>query len=168
MMQHWIESGITYDLLLFLHDKKSPQYEDDRGKINREQLLKACLSKSTLRKVFNGFKFNHEIGMISSKDKIRCGKLSQSYIFSNKENYYLLEDNIDLFNLKLEDKMGFVAGTMFWVRADIFKQWIHSIDLNDIYNKLETGNVSEPSLTHAIERIFGMVITQNGFKFGNI
>jgi len=57
---------------------------------------------------------------------------------------------------------------MFWVKWPIYRSAFNAGNINEIYNQLETGDVMEPSITHAMERIFGIIVTSKGYKIGRI
>jgi lipopolysaccharide biosynthesis protein len=53
----------------------------------------------------------------------------------------------------------FVGGTIFWVRNDIFKKYLTPNVIDKILLNLPEGYVHEPSINHAMERIFGSLVS---------
>jgi lipopolysaccharide biosynthesis protein len=60
--------------------------------------------------------------------------------------------------------INFVGGTMFWVKAQIFKDFFSKNDATKIVDTLEIGDVREPSRTHAMERFFGCLVNDKKFR----
>ena len=59
--------------------------------------------------------------------------------------------------------MNFIAGTVFCVRASIYKEFFSKHDPVFLANQLEPGGIMEPSRTHAWERLFGGIVTSMGY-----
>ena len=57
----------------------------------------------------------------------------------------------------LEDEFHFIAGTMFWIRADVLKT-LKKLDLKegDFENEDDLKNIKDGTLSHAVERIFSV------------
>lgn len=52
----------------------------------------------------------------------------------------------------------FVGGTIFWVRNDIFRKYFTDDIIDKILQISPEGYVHEPSINHAMERIFGSLV----------
>jgi lipopolysaccharide biosynthesis protein len=58
----------------------------------------------------------------------------------------------------------FVGGTIFWVRNDILKKYLTQSVINKILTNSPEGYVHEPSINHAMERIFGSLVSLENKK----
>jgi len=56
----------------------------------------------------------------------------------------------------------FVGGTIFWCRYHILRKYFTDKVISIILEKMPTGYVPEPSINHALERIFGYIIQKDG------
>ena len=65
---------------------------------------------------------------------------------------------------KIKPDGHFVGRTIFWIRFSILKKAFKHIDLEGEYSICEPGKPSEPSYTHTWERIFGLIVSTQGFK----
>ena len=61
--------------------------------------------------------------------------------------------------VKSQTHFGFVGGTMFWCRYHPMMSFWTVETLDIALKMLESGDVREPSHTHAMERILGMILT---------
>ncbi len=96
-----------------------------------------------------------ELGMIASpyliKKSDKCDeKLTPTVIA-----------NLQQLNLPPLQKYSFVAGTMFIVRAELFKPLQHQYTLTDF--QITDGKISDGTFAHVMERLFGAVIEAQGF-----
>lgn len=106
---------------------------------------------------------NNDIGLIANKRWILS-----NYEYKNKENIKQICNIINIDYEKLKNG-SFVAGTMFMSRTDIFKKYLNCVNLPEIIKliKHETGDLKDEvigTFTHALERIFGYIITNEGMR----
>jgi lipopolysaccharide biosynthesis protein len=106
---------------------------------------------------------NNDIGLIANG------------MFTTSNNEYTNKENIkqicNIINIDYEKiKNGrFLCGTMFMSRTDIFKKYFNCDTTPEIIKliKNETGDVKDKAFgtfTHALERIFGYIITNEGMR----
>lgn len=65
----------------------------------------------------------------------------------------------------------YVSGTMFMSRTDLFKKYFNSYTIPKIIPLLENGNFTDSengTFTHALERIFGYIITAEKMRIKSI
>ena len=167
MMKHIIEEGIDYDYAIFAHDKQS-NHMKHRGNANqwRTELLDAIFLPANVNKILNAFQSNLKIGMCGAR--VRDGYINSKAISVNLRNYPLIQKTYTQHFGTLSATSAFIGGTMFWVKWSIYRSAFNKSNINEIYKQLETGNVMEPSITHAMERIFGIIVTSNGHKIGRL
>lgn len=98
--------------------------------------------------IINTFKSNKECGMVGYK-------LYKNYETNKNE----IKKILPLFKLN-ESSFGhnFIGGTMFWVRYEILEKYFTDEVINNILNETKSGYVREPSIMHAVERIFGYIV----------
>jgi lipopolysaccharide biosynthesis protein len=74
--------------------------------------------------------------------------------------------------LNIRSGQLFVAGTMFWMKYNVLDKYFYNEDIIDsTYNILENGytlDQEKGTYTHAMERIFGYMITDAKYNFGTI
>jgi hypothetical protein len=166
LIKHILEEGFEYDYLVFAHDKQS-FHMTDRNKAAkwRSDLLNAVLMPDNVNRILTAFSQNPMIGMCGGRV---IDGLIQSVISVHPGNYPLIKRTYESLFGSLPQTSAFIGGTMFWVRFSLFKGTLtpHRIDV--ILSQLESGNVMEPSVTHAVERIFGIIVTAHQYKIGSL
>ena len=149
-----IESNKPYDYVLKLHTKGNSHWRLD--------LVDAiCGSAERVDKILNIFQENRKIGMIGSakwkwQDDNNRGHVDQ---LCNKFNF--------------QGERVFIGGTMFWLRWSTMLHIVQSkkMDLKEEHDHMELGKPGEPSLTHAWERVLGIMIRsvdQEIYGIGNV
>ncbi len=66
--------------------------------------------------------------------------------------------------------LGFLAGSIFWARTDIFKRYFTSEVIKSLYAKLDIGRFNDrekPTYAHALERLFGYIISISGLHIAD-
>lgn len=114
-------------------------------------LMKGVLSdEGKVNRILDKFKNNNKCGMVGYK------LYNNSSV--NKNNIINL---LPLFGLDTTylDK-NFIGGTIFWVRYEIIKKYFTENVISQIMDKTHFGYVIEPSTMHAVERIFGYIVTK--------
>lgn len=152
------------DLILKIHTKKgigtieTPSFSVKRlGLTNAIKnannwyngLMRGVLGDSDkVERILTKFQNDEECGMVGFK-------LYNSYAINKMEIKKLLP----LFNLNESVfNYNFIGGTMFWVRYSLISKYFSDDVINQIYNNTKKGYVLEPSIMHAVERIFGYVV----------
>lgn len=67
--------------------------------------------------------------------------------------------------------LTYIAGTMFWVRASIYRDFFHKNPPLEIRSTLERASITDvdgPTQTHAWERLLSWIVTSQGFKIKEI
>ena len=166
MLKHIFEEEVSYDYLVFAHDKQSLHITDrNRAAKWRSDLLSAVLRPDNVNRILTAFSQMPMIGMCGGR--VMVG-LVQSGLSVYPGNYPLIKKTYESLFGSLPQTGAFIGGTMFWVRFNLFKSALtpHRIDV--ILSQLELGNVMEPSTTHAVERIFGIIVTAQQYKIGSL
>ena len=153
-----------FDLIVKLHTKRNIQeyfhhvnYRWVYGKRWRQMLLAFTSPTQTLNKTLSMFRTDPTIGMIGNGncwiDYVRSGMpWNSSYI------------EPELKRLKILTKeRGFLSGTMFVCRAEIFKPIQHKIDFFS-FPALTDHNTN---LAHAYEMMFGVLVYEMGYRFSD-
>jgi lipopolysaccharide biosynthesis protein len=156
----------TTDLILKLHTKKGiglPEIPSNSvkrhgfeiAKKNANNWFKALMNgvlsdDKKVNKIINTFKTDEKCGMVGFR-------LYNSYGVNKKE----IENLMPILNLKNNIfDYHFIGGTIFWVRYPIIKKYFTKEVIDYILKNTKEGYVLEPSIMHAVERIFGY-ITEN-------
>lgn len=154
------EEQIEYDYICHVHTKKS--LHNIFLKRWCDYLLMNLISESAIKNILYSFEQNKNIGIIFPP------------VFPEIFHYILKLDNIDRLNMcELLDKMNiqfypnshnfiFPAGSMFWYKPNALKNiFLLNLQRDNFPEEPipETGTIS-----HAIERLFGIVAEYNGYK----
>jgi len=157
-----IDKKKEYDLFLKIHTKKSFESTSKVfGKRWRRELLNSLMgSPRIVTGILILFKENPMLGMLGSKTWHI--KAADNYYFAVGANESGIKDICTQFNLR-EDiaSLEFIGGTMFWIDAKVILNKIRQLNLNNVINKLEVGyfrDSHESTLTHSMERVFGLII----------
>jgi len=154
----------TYDLILKIHTKKgigsitNPSIHAkkhglkssvERGEKWYNTLMNSVLgNKEKVKQILNEFENNPKCGMIGHQKNNKFHK-----------NRNECDKILDMLNVKIDyDNTFFVGGTIFWVRNFIFKKHLTNQNIDKILEISPLGYVSEPSINHAMERIFGSLV----------
>lgn len=162
LIKEWINKGDDFDYLIFCHDKKSPHMKHNGGTRWRNQLLRGILSKPATYHSINAFE-SDRVGMTGCRRWVMEGKKNHPNIYGEPLNKIYLKKFFSMFNMN-PSKISFVGGTMFWVKASIFKSFFTKYNPDLILKQLESGDVREPSNTHAVERLFGCIVIDSNFR----
>ncbi len=148
------------DLLVFLHDKISPQSLNSDYWFNKlyfsfsDSEIDNCISKFNLP----------DTGMVGSSDYLQNE-------FDKRTNQFKTSNNDILKKLLAEFQIhpknyNFIAGSMFAVRSHIFEIFFTKNPPLNIRSTLERGNVLDIEVgtyTHSWERILSFIVTASGY-----
>jgi hypothetical protein len=147
------QSHQPYDYIFKLHTKKRDDWRLDLLEPiakSVEQVIAIC----------DQFRTHPQVGMIGGNPRW--------IIRHDKINVPLINEMARRFGLKIYHKSVFVAGTIFWVRWSLLKQFIEDsrINLHQEYEQCESGYLinNHPTHTHSWERLFGYLIGHYGYQ----
>lgn len=161
MMDSFIRLAFDSDLIVFLHDKKSPY------KIQSEQWsakLFRIIEPSFINVMIKCFEKNEEVGIVTSADSI-YNEFDFTKNFFSSNNRDILKKLCSDYKITHED-FRYVAGTMFWVRTKPLIGFFNRYSPLEIRSTLEKGNVSDETagtFTHAWERLLCWIVFQQGY-----
>jgi len=156
------DKNIEYDLFLKIHTKKS--FESTTKKVGnkwRRELLNSLLGSPRIVKgILTLFKENPRLGMLGSKTWHI--KAADNYYFAVSSNESGIKSLCSQLNINENiELLEFFGGTMFWIDAKTLLNKLKGSNINLIINNLEVGYFNadhESTLTHSLERIFGLLI----------
>lgn len=161
-----IRQQVKSDYVLVIHDKVSPH--TPLGIMWRDKLLK-IIDREVLPQIFKKFEKENNTGIISIADFIQneYDPDTDRFTCTSSDNLlaYLKE-----YEFKIHD-YRFVAGTIFWIKADIINRFFNRYNPLKIRETLEKGNVldfANGTNIHAWERIFSMVASKYNYKISGI
>lgn len=160
-----LQSGRSYNSLILMHSKKTVRQPPQNG-IGWRKTLLGCLLGSRRRatKLALSFLTDRRLGMVGSGDWLFNEENRPDLVYSN--NRPIIEEYCRRFGLE-KATTDFIAGTMFWARAKPFLGFFARHNPLAIAAELETGDHYDddrPTRTHALERIFGYLITAQGYR----
>jgi lipopolysaccharide biosynthesis protein len=166
LMDAWLKLGIQSDYILLLHDKHSPYHSHSR---HWKKDLFRIAENEHQQTIIDLFSNDPQTGIVASKNAIRNEldneQKSNAYIDSS-----LIRSLKDKYNIQPPD-LQFVAGTMFWVRASLFKEFFTQYPPLLIRSELEQGNVTDidgPAIAHSWERLLCWIVTSKGSQIRGI
>jgi lipopolysaccharide biosynthesis protein len=146
---------LEYNSLCKIHTKKSTHRKDgaDWGKVLRQRLFDGK------NEILHSFKYDNKIGAYVAKEHLA----DSSYIGLNRDNVQM---TCDILNIKYTDNFDFPFGTMFWCKPEAISQ-LSSEKLESKYFVIENGEL-DGTFAHAIERLIGLLVKENGFSIAEI
>lgn len=160
---------VDYDLILKIHTKKSigtPEKPSDmvrvygrddavkRGTEWFDRLMGGVLkSKNQVKDIIELLSEDGPFGM--------SGLDTESYAGPNIQYIKTVANTISIpveFNGSQIKNSKFVGGTIFWVKNDIMKKYLTEDNINKLLEMLPDGYNNEPSYSHALERLFGLMV----------
>jgi lipopolysaccharide biosynthesis protein len=141
-----------YDLIFKLHTKKNDKW--------RKALFESLLSShSNFNRIIEHFIFNEKV-LLTGLDK--CYVCGNKFIYDNKDFLNLFLNKLDFKN-KTSGGWGFFAGTMFCSRVYIYTDLLKYLSRNKNLWQGPQSLVSDGSIFHALERLFGILpLINNG------
>jgi lipopolysaccharide biosynthesis protein len=120
-----------------------------RGQVWFNGLMHGVLgSKERVDRIIDNFKNNPDCGMVGAKKNNNFAV-----------NLSCMNEIFSWVNLKTNtDGHFFVGGTIFWINNDILKKYLTDDVIDKILEISPPGYVHEPSINHAMERIFGSLV----------
>lgn len=162
--------AFQYDYICFLHDKKeNMDYQEDDVKIWIDNLWGNTIrSEQYIHNVLNVFRMNKEIGVLAPPEAIGD---HLTYWCDNVWGYDYdickqLEQDLGLHTDISDQKDVFTLGTVFWARTNAIKKIMEKS-----WNYEDFPQEPMPidgTISHAIERMWGYVAQDAGYKTGTI
>lgn len=159
-----------YDYYIFLHTKKSPHLKNGHPNFSsgdwwREELLK-IIDPENVTKILKAFE-DEKIGMVGNHKFISGSYLpvEKKFIENNKE---LINKYCWLFDFNWKH-LQFIGGTMFWVRGQIFSDFFTDETIEFLLGELsEIEDAEDNTAAHVMERLFGLIVKENGYNIVGI
>lgn len=159
-----LASGEKYDSVILMHSKKTIHQPPHHGLYWRTSLLRSILGwPDRATEVALTFVKDPDLGMVGSQDWLFNDE-NRPDLSSQQNRKY-----IDEYCRRLElhtNRSDFIAGTMFWARAEPFLGVFARHDPLAMAAELEPGDHRDdgrPTRTHALERVFGYIVTAQGY-----
>lgn len=147
LISRWVQDKSPGDLLILCHTKKKVKW--------RRSLMNAIFNDiDNIKCIFE----DASVGLVGSSRWLVCNPFD---VNNNIHEYYCRR-----FNLHNYKPLFFVAGTIFCIRASIFRYFFYKFNAEELAKELElpdaiNNDVVEPSKTHAWERLFCTIANQN-------
>ena len=151
-----------YDYIIKIHTKRAKSgsyciFNRHRFDMKtwRAMLLDAVISKSAVA---------NNLRLLAQNDKI--GMVGSDFILTDEKCVYQnvtlqIETEMVKIGMEIPKDKHFVAGTMFWARAKLLKPLL-VYKIEDF--AVSEGQIHDGTLAHVIERMFGLVITAQGYQ----
>lgn len=152
----------NYDYVLKIHTKgtAAENYTRINGKRLNNKLWNRLLFDALL---FSEEQVHNNLRQLANAD---IGMLSSTYLITDDKKLYeqflpQINEILQAESLPQVDTFSFVAGTMFWAKASLFKP-LQKYRLADF--PVTDGKIKEGTLAHCFERLFGAVAQAQGLK----
>lgn len=152
-MNEWLNNNEEDDYIIFIHTKKNLEW--------RKELL-SIITPENLSSIILKY-FNPKTGMIGI-DKWNLNDKNSKY----GAPIDFCDDYCQRFKLNnmINKSFGFIGGTMFWVKANIYKDFFTKNPPLEIVQELEP--YSNGGKIHALERILGYIVLDYGYVIESI
>lgn len=154
------------EYIVLLHDKVSPHaITGDRW---RNKLLN-IIEPETIKSILKDFKKDAKTGVIGTADFV-TSEYNEEQKTLETTNVFKLQELVKTFGLSVTD-YTFIAGTMFWIRSSIIKNFFSNYTPLRCREMLEAGDFTdqyEGTYTHSWERIFCWLATSAQYKVRGI
>jgi lipopolysaccharide biosynthesis protein len=148
-----LDEGVT--TVLKLHSKRSTHRED--GEIWRRDLLDKLLAPERASRILEAFRDDATLGLVHAEGHLQP---LDRYWGGNQANVDYLVRCLGIQATQIEHS-GFVAGSMLWLRPVALRLLLDAhLEIADF--EAETGQL-DGTLAHAIERMFSLAATADGF-----
>ncbi len=157
-LKYWLSNGQDEEFLIFIHSKKDNECRE---------CMSSIISPKKALNAINKFK-DSQVGMIGVKE----WHLDSSFTDSQSLQYSMPICCCEFYCnwLKLNNfetkRYGFIGGTMFWVRAKIYKDLFKDFPILDLVQELEP--YATGGKIHALERIFGYIVLSAGYRIEGV
>lgn len=154
------------DYLVFLHDKISPH--SITGDTWRTKLF-SIIDTENIPSILKEFASNDKTGIIGANDFIKNEFDSKKNVWETT-NSEKLQELTTRYHLTITDHT-FVAGTMFWVRSVIIRNFFSKFSALDCRELLEEGDPTdqyEGTYTHSWERIFCWLANDQHYRIKGV
>lgn len=153
-----------FDLLLKIHTKKGIGDEDKpsmvsrRVGVNEAKKIGSLWFNNLMSGVLNNEKQVNKI-IKTFKNNPKCGMVGFKQYSNFHKNINIMNDILPKFGIpKHLEQTRFVGGTIFWISNEILKPYLNEKNLEYLFSILPYGYAYEPSVNHAMERIFGSFV----------
>jgi len=166
LIDFFLKTGQEAEFIIFLHDKISPH--SITGDSWRTKLF-SVINIENISSILKEFKSNEKTGIIGAKDFIKNEFDSKKKVWETT-NSEKLEELTARYQLSVTDHT-FVAGTMFWVRSSVIRNFFSKFAPLDCRELLEEGDPTdqyEGTYTHSWERIFCWLVNDQQYRIKGI
>lgn len=159
-----------YDLICFVHDKKerASWLKQDVDKWNENLWGNMIASAPYIYNILNLFKSQPELAMLFPPEPI--GEFRTAWFLAswseNFDNCMKLAQRMQLSADINMDKPPIALGSVFWARKEVLEKLFH---MNWKYEDFPDEPMPvDFTISHAIERIFGYIAQDAGYKAGTV
>lgn len=165
-LKYYLEFCKKTDLIIFLHDKISPQTINSAYWFAK---LYEVFEPDKFHKVLAIFKKNDKVGMIGSKQFLKNEYIKSAGSFDTTNNDIMISC-MQKHNIRSRE-YDFIAGSIFIVRSLIYETYFREVNPLQIRALLEPGNVldlSHGTYTHTWERLLSFIVSSQNYKVKGI
>jgi lipopolysaccharide biosynthesis protein len=153
-----------FDLLLKIHTKKGVGHKNNQSMVSRRlgineaEKIGSIWFNSLMSGVLNNEQQVNKI-INTFKNNPKCGMVGFNQYNNFHKNINIMNDILPRIGIpKHLEQTRFVGGTIFWISNEVLKPYLNEKNLEYLFSLLPYGYVHEPSVNHAMERIFGSFV----------
>lgn len=165
-LKYYLEFCNKTDLVVFLHDKISPQTLNSTYWFDK---LYEIFAPAKFRKVLSIFQKEENVGMIGSKKFLNNEYIKPAGRFDTNNNEIMLS-LVKQYNIQTQE-YDFIAGSIFIVRSPLYENFFGIVNPLEVRAMLEPGNVldiSNGTYTHTWERLLSFIVSSQNYKVKGI
>lgn len=151
-LDYWLKNGCNEEFIFFLHTKKNDSLRD---------LFMSIIAPEIFPFVEEAFT-NKNVGMVGVKE----WNLYPGVPYGDPIHFCDYYCDILKLNNFITKSFGFIGGTIFCVRSEIYRKVFANVNILKIVEELEP--YSTGGKIHALERIFGYIVLSEGYKIQGV
>jgi lipopolysaccharide biosynthesis protein len=148
----FLSTGQVAEFIIFLHDKVSPH--SITGERWRNKLFN-IIQPERIKNIIKEFQLHPKLGIVGTRDFLK-NEFDEKMKTMDTRNSSRIKEILERYNLRITD-YTFIVGMMFWIRADIIRNFFQKYSPLICRKQLEEGDSTdqlEGTYTHSWERIF--------------
>jgi hypothetical protein len=165
-LKYYLEFCNKTDLVVFLHDKVSPQTLNSAYWFDK---LYEVFAPAKFRKVLSVLRGEKNVGMVGSGKFLNNEYIKTVGRFDTNNNEILLSLMKQYY---IQPRVyDFIAGSIFIVRSVLYENFFKVVDPLEVRATLEPGNVldiSNGTYTHSWERLLSFIVSSQNYKIRGI
>lgn len=164
-LNYWMTHGANEEFLIFIHSKGNSESFQDKVKEQEttvlRNLLMSIISPDKIHSIEEAFS-DKSTGMVGIEE----WNLNPSTRHGDPIDFCEYYCELLMLNNFTNKSFGFIGGTMFWVKSEIYRKVFSNVDIVKLVVDLPA--YSTGGKIHALERILGYIVLSEGYKIKGV